>query len=237
MNRHRAVIASVFGVAVLAVALLGGETPASTDGVMNLTATTANVGGAPDAVRIEVLRWSTEEERDRLMAAWSLKSPALATEGGGAGRGRGNAAARGGRGPGRGAPAAEQAPLTPEGALARALQETTTVGYLWSSEIAGYALRFAGKEAQPDGSQRIVLITERRLGAVNQRWTPTFQGSPNTDEFSVIELRLNAKGEGEGKVSVTGKLATDSGLHIVAIENYDGLPVVFAKVRKQAVRQ
>ena len=81
MNTHRAVIASVFGAAVLAVALLGGETPASTDGVMNLTATTANVGGAPDAVRIEILRWSTDEERDRLMAAWSLKLPALASGG------------------------------------------------------------------------------------------------------------------------------------------------------------
>ncbi len=53
----------------------------------------------------------------------------------------------------------------------------------------------------------------------------------------MIELRLNAKGEGEGKVSLTGKVAPDPGLHIVAIENYDGLPVVFAKVRKQAVRQ
>ena len=111
------------------------------------------------------------------------------------------------------------------------------MGYLWSSEIAGYALRFAGKETKPDGSQRIVVITERRLGAVNQRWAPTFKGSPNTDEFSVIELRLNAKGEGEGKVSLTGKLAPDPGLHMVAIENYDGLPVVFARVRKQAVRQ
>ena len=237
MNTHRAVIASVFGASVLLVALLGAETPASTDGVMNLTATTANVGGAPDAVRIEVLRWSTDEERDRLMAAWNLKLPAMATGGDGAGRGRGNTGGRGGRGSGRGAPAAEQAPLTPEGALARALQETTTVGYLWTSEIAGYALRFAGKEANPDGSQRIVLITERRLGAVNQRWTPAFQGAPNTDEFSVIELRLNAKGEGEGKVSLTGKVAPDPGLHIVAIDNYDGLPVVFAKVRKQAVRQ
>jgi len=234
---HRAVIASVFGASVLAVALLVAETPASTGGAMNLTATTANVGGAPDAVRIEVLRWSTDEERDRLMAAWSLKLPALDSGGGGAGRGRGNAAARGGRGPGRGAPAAEQAPLTPEGALARALQETTTVGYLWSSEIAGYALRFAGKETRPDGSQRIILITDRRLGTTNKLWTPTFQGSPNTDEFSVIELRLNAKGEGEGKVSLTSKVALDPGLHMVAIENYDGLPVVFAKVRKQAVRQ
>jgi hypothetical protein len=234
---HRAVLVSVFGASVLAVALLAGETPASAGGVMNLTATTANVGGAPDAVRIEVLRWSTDEDRDRLMAAWNLKLPAPDTGGGRAGGGRGKAAGRGGRGPGRGAPAAEPAPLTPEGALARALQESTTVGYLWSSEIAGYALRFAAKEANPDGSQRIVLITDRRLGATNKLWNPTFGSTPNTYEFSVIELRLNAKGEGEGKVSLTGKVAPDPGLHIVAIENYDALPVVFAKVRKQTVRQ
>ena len=236
MKTHRTVIASVFGTSVLAVALLAGETPASTDGVMNLTATTANVGGAPDAVRIEILRWSTDAERDRLMSAWSPKLPALATGGDDAGRGRGSAAGRGGRGSGRGAPAVEQAPLTPEGALARALQETTTVGYLWSSEIAGYALRFAAKEAKPDGSQRIVLITDRRLGTTNRLWNPTFAGTPNAYEFSMIELRLNANGEGEGKVSLTGKVASDPGLHIVALENYDGLPVVFAKVRKRAVR-
>ncbi len=234
MNTHRAAIASVFGASVLAVALLVGETPASTGGVMNLTATTANVGGAPDAVRIEVLRWSTDEERDRLMAAWNLKLPPPGPPGG---RGRGGArgGGRSGRGAGKGPPV-QQAPPTPEGALARALQETTTVGYLWSSEIAGYALRFAGKQANPDGSQKIVLITDRRLGAVNKLWSPTVGSAPNTYEFSVIELRLNAKGQGEGKVSLTGKVAPNPGTQMVAIENYDGLPVIFANVRTQAVK-
>ena len=32
----------------------------------NLTATTANVAGAPDSVRIEILRWSTDEERGQI---------------------------------------------------------------------------------------------------------------------------------------------------------------------------
>jgi hypothetical protein len=161
-----------------------------------------------------------------VMAACNVNWPARDAGGGG----RGPA-----RGPGRGLPA-KQAPLTPEAALTQALQETTTVGYLWSSEIAGYALRFAGKEATPDGSQRIVLITDRRLGAVNKLWNPIVGATPNNYAFSVIELRLNAKGEGEGKVSLTGKVAPDPNAHIVAIENYDALPVVFAKVRKEAVR-
>jgi hypothetical protein len=228
----------VLSASILAVALLVAETPAASSGAMNLTATTANVGGAPDAVRIEILRWSTDEERGRLMEAWNLKLPEPSAPGARGGRGKGFAkgGAKGGRGPGRGRAGGEQAALSPEAALARALQETTTVGYLWSSEIAGYALRFAAKEAKPDGSQRIVLITDRRLGAMNQLWKPTFEGAPNDYEFSVIELRLNAKEEGEGKVSFAGKVAPDAGAGIVAIENYEALPVVLANVRKEAVK-
>ena len=48
----------------------------------------------------------------------------------------------------------------------------------------------------------------------------------------MIELRLNAKGEGEGKVSLTGKIAADAAAKIVTVENYNALPVVFRNVRK-----
>jgi hypothetical protein len=106
------------------------------------------------------------------------------------------------------------------------------VGYLWSSEVAGYALRYAGKVNAADGSRRIILIT-RRLGAVNQRWNPTFQGASNSYEFSVIELRLNAKGEGEGRASLVGKVAPDVAARIVTLENYS-LPAVFQNVRIRA---
>jgi hypothetical protein len=217
---------------VLAGALLFAQTPTA---VLNLTATTANVAGAPDPVRIEILRWSTDEERDRLSAAWELKSPSPG--GPGAGKGAGKAAAKGkaaGKGPaspGAGGGATQ----SPEASLERALQEATTVGYLWSSEMAGYALRYAGKIDNPDGSQRIILITQRKLGAVNQLWRPTIDGPSNQYEFSVIELRLGAKGEGEGKVSLTGKIAPDAGAKIVSVENYNALPVVFRDVRKKTV--
>jgi len=219
----------VSGVAILTAALLLAETPsANTTGGLQLTATTANVAGAPDPVRIEILRWSTDEERERLMDAWNLK-PSAAGPSEGRGAKQGKAAAKG-RGPA--SPAANNA--TPESALAKALNETTTVGYLWSSEMAGYALRYAGKIDNPDGSQRIVLVTQRRLGAVNSRWNPTFEGAANTYEFSVIELRLNAKGEGEGRVSLVGKVIPDVAAKIVTLENYDALPAVFHNVRIRA---
>jgi len=212
-----------FAIPVLATVLLLADSP----GAVTFTAATANIASAPEPVRIEILRWSTDEERDKLMSAWSLKP--VAKPGSKAGKGAGKQG-KAGKGPAAGGGAA--ATQSPEGALARALQEAATVGYLWSSEMAGYALRYAGRTQNPDGSQRIILITQRKLGTVNQVWRPTVDGAPNSYEFSVIELRLNAKGEGEGRISLSGKVAEDAAAKIVAIENYNALPVVFREVRK-----
>jgi hypothetical protein len=212
-----------FAIPVLATVLLLADSP----GAVTFTAATANIASAPEPVRIEILRWSADEERDKLMSAWNLKPAATPAPKAGKGAGKQGKAGKG-PGPGGGAAATQ----SPEAALTRALQEAATVGYLWSSEMAGYALRYAAKIENPDGSQRIILITQRRLGAVNQVWRPTVDGASNSYEFSVIELRLNAKGEGEGKVSLTGRVAEDAAAKIVAIENYNALPVVFREVRK-----
>jgi hypothetical protein len=209
-------------------ALLLAESPSASSG-LDLTARIANVAGAPDTARFEILRWSTEDERDRLMAAWELKASTPAAPG--AAKGAGKGAAKG-----RGSAPTAAAPLSPEASLAKALQETTTVGYVWSSENAGYAVRYAGKVANPDGSQRIILITQRRLGALNQLWKPVFPGSPNAYEFSVIELRTNSKGEGEGKVSLLGRIAADPAARIVTLENYQALPAVFENVRRKVAQ-
>ena len=73
----RAVASFIFSASILAAALLLAETPSINPTTpLQLTATTANVSGAPDSVRIEILRWSTDDERERLMAAWDLKSSA-----------------------------------------------------------------------------------------------------------------------------------------------------------------
>jgi hypothetical protein len=108
-----------------------------------------------------------------------------------------------------------------------------TVGYLWSSEVAGYSLRYAAKLSAQDGGERILLITDRRLGANNDLWKPA-AGSPATNyDFSVIELRLPAKGIGEGKTSLTGKLAVDGAAKVFALDNYAAAPVIFKTVTKR----
>jgi hypothetical protein len=220
MNRRAAMI--LCGAFAFAGALLTAED--EPNGTLQLSAALANVTGAPDTVRIEILRWSTDSERERLLSAWNLKAAPSSP-------GRGAAKA------GKGAPpATSPVALIPEAELARVLQEGTTVGYLWSSELSGYALRYAGRVTAADGSQRIVLLTQRRLGAMTQKWNPA-SGTPNTYEFSVIEIRLNAKGEGEGKASLTGKVSFDPSTRMVGLENYEALPAVFRDVRPAVMQR
>ena len=218
---------AVLGATLLAAASVWAGTP-----VVSYTATTANVSGAPDAIRIDILRWSTDAERGKLLDAWMLKTASTGRggegRGGRGGAGRGATTGRAGRGGGEASPSPKS---TPEAMLATALQQATTLGYLWSREVAGYAIRYAGKFANPDGSERIVLITQRRLGAVNDLWKPATGEEPSYD-FSVIELRVKANGEGEGKTSLTGKVAPDGTLNMVTLENYDALPVVFSPVQQ-----
>src|SRR6516162_7605047 len=72
---------------------------APTGPIMRLTATTENVSGAGDAIRFDVLRWSTDAERDQLLGAWTLTTPAAAPGGrGGPARGGDTAAAAGAAG-------------------------------------------------------------------------------------------------------------------------------------------
>src|SRR5438132_1289058 len=58
---------------------------------ISFSATTSNISGANVSIRIDVLRWSTDAERDQFLAAWT--NPAASTTGGRGGRGRGAAVA------------------------------------------------------------------------------------------------------------------------------------------------
>jgi hypothetical protein len=224
---------------VLCVAAAAAEQP-----VLSLSAT----ADGPGAIKIDVLRWSTDAERDQLLAAWTqpgagrgraAAAPAEDPFGGSndAVPGRG-AAAAGGRGGGRGGrggnAAAEGVPRTPEGSLAAALTGAPTVGYLWSAgEVSGYALRYAARFAAPDGSERVVLITDRQLGAWDDLWKPSNPGTPTKYDFSLIELRLTSKGAGEGKTSLSGSIAADTPAKTFTLENYPGLPVLLKNVTRR----
>ena len=224
-------------------------------------AITQNVSGAGEAIKINISSWSTDAQKEQMIAAWTLANArpaeAASAEGrggrGGRGGGRGgrgaapaadlpadpdavdgdNPAFRFGRGGARGA--AEAVATTPEASLAAALKKEPTMGVIWTSETVGYSIKYAYREQQPDGTERIILATDRRVGVWSNLWKPaaTASGTPADYSFSIIELRLNPKGDGEGRGAIFGKVAIDSQSKTIALDGYSALPVVLKGVKRQ----
>ena len=217
----------------------------------NFVATSAHVARPGSPVNIRIQRWSTEEERAPLIAALNTPPPAPppppppaapapappAPDGDAApapDRGNGGRAGRAGRAGGRGGrgdtPPPPPKPITPIEALTTAITKAPTIGYIWTDEVTGYSIKYAFRLPLPAGGERVVLATSRVLGGGSIQWKPT---EPATDyEFTVIELRLNAKGLGEGKTSLTSKVIVDNDARTLAIENYTAAPVILQNVKK-----
>ena len=107
-----------------------------------------------------------------------------------------------------------------------ALGKAPTIGYIWTDEVTGYAIKYAHRVPSADGGQRVILATNRVLGAQSPGWKPIGTESATDYEFTLIELRLNAKGRGEGKTSLTGKVVVDDQARTIALENYAAAPVM-----------
>jgi hypothetical protein len=111
------------------------------------------------------------------------------------------------------------------------MKELPNLGYFWTSEVGGYLIRYAYRHSLPGGGTRIILLTDKRLGASKNKWQLPAPLTPNKYEFSLIELRLPAKGDGEAKVSLTGSLTVDPATRSLALAGYDELPVVMRGVK------
>ena len=164
---------------------------------------------------------NAQNASDDAAAAGADAQAGRAARGGGGGRG-----GRGGRG-------GDAAPVTPIQAFTAALQKAPTIGYLWTTDVTGYSIKYAWHTTQPDGSERIVLATDRRLGAYSPGWTLNAGGTPTDYDFTLLELRLEPKG-GEGKASLTTKMVADNDTKLLSLENYAGAPTILQNVKRSA---
>jgi len=182
-------------------------------------------GAVEVPLTIELLRWSTDAERAPLLAALAPPTPApqpspSPAAGDGGGRG-GRAAGRGGRGGRSGG-----APLTPIARLTTAVKAAPTLGFIWSGGVTGYAIKYAWRAApRDDGTERIVLVTDRRLDAHVPDWTPASGAAPDA-EFTLVEMRVDAKGVGEGKTSLTTNVVVDAAAQTLALDGYEAAPTL-----------
>jgi hypothetical protein len=187
-----------------------------------LTLRATVVGGAAAApLTIELLRWTTDSERAPLLAAMSAPPPPPAAAAGtAAAPAGGRAAGRGGRG-GRGG----AAPLSPAARLSAAIAAAPTVGFVWGDGPTGYSIKYAWRSPAAGGQERIVLATERRVGSHATSW-PASPGAAADAEFTVIEIRIDGKGAGQGKASPWAGVVVDAAAKTLALDGYATAPVL-----------
>jgi hypothetical protein len=113
------------------------------------------------------------------------------------------------------------------------LQDMPRMGYFRAPGNLGWDIHFARKLPLPDGGERVVLVTDRRIGF----WEAANQPRSIDYPFTVIELRLNRDGEGEGKMSLATKIIPDKENKIVTLENYETQPVLLTNVKREKVSQ
>jgi hypothetical protein len=133
-------------------------------------------------VEMVVTRWSTADEREKLIRALMDKGP--------------------------------------EGLLAE-LTATRPVGYIRTPDSLGYDLHYARTVPGEDGGHRVVLATDRPIGF----WEAANQPRSIEYPYTVIELRLNRNGDGEGKMSIATKITGDKESGLIELEDYALQPV------------
>jgi hypothetical protein len=66
------------------------------------------------------------------------------------------------------------------------------------------------------------------------RWTSAAAiGVAINYPFTIVELRLNAEGEGEGKLSFATKITADKESGTIVLENYDIQPALLLGVKRE----
>ena len=110
-------------------------------------------------------------------------------------------------------------------ALQHRLREEPRLGFIRTPDNVSYDIRFARQSANA-GTRRIVIATDRPL----RLWQRAMRSFWLEYPFTFIELRLDQRGEGEGKMSISADITEDAETGL-ALADYDQLPVRLMFVR------
>jgi hypothetical protein len=148
--------------------------------------------GRADSIDITVNRWSTDKQRDALMAVVQQKGVDK---------------------------------------LLDALQDTPAIGHFGAPGHLSWDIHFARKVPLPDGGDRVILVTDRRIGF----WEAANQPRSIDYPFTVIELRLNREGQGEGTMSIATRVIYDKDQNMITLENLQNQPVRLTNLRREKI--
>jgi hypothetical protein len=115
-------------------------------------------------------------------------------------------------------------------ALLKALQKVRPrVGFIRTPNSLGYDLQYAYRFANSDGTSRVVIGTDRPINF----WEASRQPRTIDYPFTIIEMRLDAKGEGEGRMAAGTKISKSKDGKTIELENYGISPVALNEIKLQ----
>jgi len=120
-----------------------------------------------------------------------------------------------------------------ENKLLDALQSAKKVGYIRTPNSVGWDLHYASKRPLPDGGEQVVIATDRPIGFREAANQPRSIDYP----FTVIEMHLNADGDGNGTMSVATKITADKETRTIQLENFSTSPVMLTTVKREKMSQ
>jgi hypothetical protein len=91
----------------------------------------------------------------------------------------------------------------------------------------GWRLRYTRQVPTDEGGRRIIILTDRYISMWEARNQPRTIDYP----FTLVEIRLDKDGKGEGKASVATKITFDKDKNQLELENYSSEPVRLNNVR------
>ena len=117
--------------------------------------------------------------------------------------------------------------------LAKALDKLPSVGAVWQSGSAvGHSIKYAQRVMEADGSQRIVLVTNKPLDSYSFKpWTLTSGTAPPRIKYGVLELHVDAKGMGTGTSSLAAEVLIDAAAHTIGLKMGAGTPMLLTGVK------
>lgn len=85
----------------------------------------------------------------------------------------------------------------------------------------GLNIRYARQTPLPEGGRRVFLAMDRYIGMREAREQPRSIDYP----FTLIEIRTDKDGKGQGKMSIATKINFDKKKKVIELENYASEPV------------
>jgi hypothetical protein len=114
--------------------------------------------------------------------------------------------------------------------LLDALQSNPKVGYIRNTNGGlAWDLHYSRHVALPDGGEQVTVATDRPIAFREQA-----SGARTLDyPFTIIELKIDSEGEGEGKMSAAAKIIPDKKTNTVVVENWGLQPILLQGVMRE----